>query len=116
MHMYWYCEHVAHFWKMVTSTLSEMLGRDLPCTPTATLLNIFQYSKSEKRIALSGLTAAKKILAQRWQPPHTLTRSQWLNTFLDLTVADIFFARMHCACETTLATWSEIYTKLSTFF
>ena len=108
MHMYWYCEHVAHFWKMVTSTVSEFLGRDLPCTPTATLLNIFQFPKSE--IALSGLTAAKKILAQRWKPPHTLTRLHWLNTFLDVTVSEMSVS-VFGACGKTIAIWSEIYIK-----
>ena len=112
MHMFWQCEPVARFWKMVTSTLSTLIGIELPYTPTATLLNMFNLPKLEKRITLSGFTAAKKIIAQRWKPPHTLTRDLWLNTFLDIVVCEMSVARMHGACAKTIDSWSIIFNKL----
>ena len=105
--MFWECSAVASFWKLVSTTLSDMLGTVIPCTPAVMLLNNLQIPFPLKNVFLVGLTAAKKMLALRWQPPHTLTRKHWLNTFFDLTVLETSVARMHGASERTVLQWTE---------
>ena len=111
--MYWECEPVKHFWEQITVTLTKLSGKRIPCTPSTMLLNNLDLPYPEKRMVLAGLTAAKKILALRWQPPHTLTHTQWLRTFLDVTGMELSVARMHGASKKTLALWTETYDKIN---
>lgn len=105
--MFWECCAVASFWELVSSTLTDMLGTVIHCSPAVMLLNDIQIPLPQKKVFLAGLTAAKKILALRWQPPHTLTHRHWMNTFLDTIVLEMSVARMHGASERTILQWSE---------
>lgn len=46
-------------------------------------LSVFNISKLKKRI-FAGLTAAKKMIATRWKPPHSLTTQSWVLSLLDV--------------------------------
>ena len=67
-HMYWLCDPVSLFWNRVSGYISKILGKIIPCSPRVLLLNdvsAFQLSIREKCVFLSGITAAKKLLALR---------------------------------------------------
>lgn len=112
MHMYWECPSVSAFWRLISSTLSDMLEINIPCSPTLLLLNddsTFDFSLQQKRTLWAGLTAAKKMLALRWQPPHTLPWRQWANSFLDIVMMERSVARMHGASKKTIQAWDAAY-------
>lgn len=52
-------------------------------------------------------SAAKKMLALRWQPPHSLSQNQWLQTLLDIAYMEIPVAKMHNAKESTIYAWAS---------
>ncbi len=69
-HMVWKCPQVLSFWKTVVNRLSSLLGVTIPCSPVTVLLNDFSglnLSMKHRRFLLLGLTAAKKMVAQRWK-------------------------------------------------
>lgn len=75
-----------------------MLEVNTPLSPTLVLLNDdanLELSLQQRRILWAGLTAAKKMLALRWQPPHTLTWQQWANSILDIVMMERSVARVH---------------------
>ena len=80
MHMVWECQPVANFWQQVATALALITAQNIPVNPQTLILNnlsTINASQCEKRILLAGLTAAKKIIAVRWKPPHTLNISHW---------------------------------------
>ena len=48
---------------------------------------------------LAGLTAAKKIITQRWNPPHDISRTHWLRCFLDIVFGTITMWTTPCTKE-----------------
>lgn len=89
-----------------------MLEVTIPLLPTSLLLNddsSLELSLQQRRILWTGLTAAKKMLASRWQPPHTLSRQQWANSFLDVVMMERSVARVHGASRKTLKAWDVAY-------
>lgn len=87
LHMYWRCHAVSQFWKQISLTLSDILEVRIPLSPILFLLiddSSLNLSLQQKHILWAGLTAAKKMLALRWQPPHSLTRQQWTNSLLEM--------------------------------
>ena len=110
LHMYWECPDVASFWRLVSSTLSDLLEVDIPCSPKILLLNdtsSLNLPSTRIRILLAGLTAAKRMLALRWKPPHALTRTQWSQSFLSILYMELSVARMHGASQKTIQTWTS---------
>lgn len=115
IHMVWECPAVACFWEVVKNTLSDLLSCDIPLSPLVLLLDDvsqLKLPKLQKRIFLAGLTAAKKMIATRWKPPHTLTRRQWVLTFIDVAYLELSTARMHNAREETVELWNRAITDL----
>lgn len=113
IHMYWDCPDVSAFWRQISITLSDMLGVDIPLSPSLLLLNddsTLELSLQQRRILWAGLTAAKKMLALRWQPPHNLPWQQWANSFLDIVMLERSVARMHAASQKTIHAWDAAYT------
>lgn len=112
LHMFWECPDVYAFWRHLCSTLSDMLEVTIPLSPTLLLLNddsSLELSPQQMRILWAGLTAAKKMLALRWQPPHTLSWQQWANSFLDIVMMERSVARVHGASMKTLKAWDVAY-------
>ena len=61
---------------------------------------------------LAGLTAAKKIVAMRWKPPHSLNKQYWVLTFIDVVYLELSTARIHGAREDTIRLWAQTLEKL----
>lgn len=84
--MYWDCKDVRVFWTDIGAVLSIVLNLSVPYSPIVLLhntssLNLTNWNKS---ILLTGITIAKKMLALCWKLPHTIARSQWINTYADI--------------------------------
>ena len=102
LHMVWECPPVARFWQGVASELTALLSETLPGTIPVLLLNdlsALRVPECQKRVILAGLTAAKKMIAVRWKPPHTLSIRQWILTFLDIIYMELSTARINGAKE-----------------
>ncbi|KAE8296864.1 hypothetical protein D5F01_LYC05634 [Larimichthys crocea] len=71
--------------------------------------HFFNTPREHRRILWAGLTAAKKMLALRWQPPHSLAWQQWANSFLEIVLMEWSVARMHGANHKTLQGWEAAH-------
>ena len=117
VHMYWECPTAATFWVIVADVLSNLISMTIPISIPVLLLNDFSslsMSKELKCIVLAGLTAAKRMLAVRWKPPHSLSRRQWLLAFLDVIYLEISTARVNGAKELVLKSWLSVAESLKT--
>lgn len=110
-HMVWECPDVKLFWEMVASKLSELFSVDISPSPSVLILiciSLPQLKISQKRAIFAGLTAAKKMVASRWKPPHSLSFRQWALTYLDVVYMELSTARLHGAKEETLDVWAQL--------
>ena len=92
----------------MANKLSEVLGIHVPVTPKLLLLNDLtgvELSIRHRRWLLAGLTAAKRMVAQRWKAPHLLPFHQWLTSTVDLANMEMSVARMHGAKEANVESW-----------
>lgn len=109
-HMVWECPEVYDFWAKVTSVMSDMIGKPVPLEPIPLLLNDDSHmglNARQRKIWLAGLTAAKKLVVQRWIPPHKLYTKKWLEYFLDVKMLELSTARVNGAKAATLEVWRE---------
>ncbi|KAI2659993.1 LINE-1 retrotransposable element ORF2 protein [Labeo rohita] len=113
-HMIWECPGVSNFWNMVSENLSTLLDISVPSSPSVLILNDLSDipHKIQKRVFLAGLTAAKKLVATRWKPPHSLNKRHWVLTFMDVVYMELSTARIHGAREDTISFWAQILEKL----
>ena len=117
-HMIWECPGVEHFWRIVQSEFSLLLSIPIPLSPSVFILNDLsqlKLTKSSKRVFLAGLTAAKKMIATRWKPPHILSRRQWLLNFIDVALLELSTARVHGAKEEVSLYWARTVEALKGF-
>ena len=115
VHMVWECPGVSDFWSMVSNRMSIVLGRTIPCSPTILLLRDFtglDLSLMHQRWFLVGLTAAKKLVAQRWKAPHDLSYQHWVNTVIDLAKLERSVASMHGAQARNINLWSTFINNM----
>ena len=71
------------FWAKVASQLSDLTSVTIPVTVPVPLLNDLSgmgLSRAAGRLVLAGITAAKKLIALRWKPPHSLSCLQALDS------------------------------------
>lgn len=107
-HMFWECPPVMDFWSQVASKLSMLLGVTIPCSPDSLILNNFSHvnlKMAKRRILLAGLTAAKKMVATCWKPPHCLSIHAWSMMFLDIAYLELSVARVHRAWSDAVEAW-----------
>ena len=117
--MVWECPSVISFWRLVADKLATLLQIDITPSPSLFILNDvsqLQLNATRSRVFLAGLTAAKKMVATRWKPPHTLTFRQWALTFLDIVYLELSTARLHGAKEENINIWSNIADKIKDMF
>lgn len=84
LHMVWECEEVHAFWHTIAATVSNLIGKSIPVDPIIWLLNDdskLELTERQRKIWLAGSTAAKKMIVQRWLPPHSLS-SGWLTFWI----------------------------------
>ena len=89
--------------------LSELLGTAITRNPILLLLNNdsqLYLSEKQRKLLLSGPTAAKKLLVQRWLPPHNLSTRKWLIYFHDIVLLELSTAWINNAKAPTLEVWS----------
>ena len=118
-HMVWECPSVLRFWNMVADKLATLLQVNITPSPSLFILNDvsqLQLNGTRTRVFLAGLTAAKKMVATRWKPPHTLTFRHWALTFLDIVYLEMSIARLHGAKEENINIWSNIADEIRTIF
>ena len=114
-HMIWQCPEVNRFWKNISSTLSDIIGRAIPHSEHLLLLNdtsSLQLNITDRRLLLAGLTAAKKIVVCRWKSPHTLSVREWISSYRDIIQLELSTARLHCAKTCNIICWSKILEKI----
>ena len=93
---------------LVSLQLSDLTDNTVPVTICVLILNnlsILNISKLKKRVIFAGLTAAKKMVATGWKPPHSLTTQSWILSLLDVIYMELSTARINGANESTLNTW-----------
>lgn len=94
-------------------SLSDLLEISVPLSPSLLLLNddsTLELCLQQRHILWAGLTAAKRMLALRWQPPHNISWQQWADSFLDIVMLERSVARMHAASQKTINAWDAAYT------
>uniref|UniRef100_A0A3B1ICK8 Reverse transcriptase domain-containing protein n=1 Tax=Astyanax mexicanus TaxID=7994 RepID=A0A3B1ICK8_ASTMX len=110
LHYFWFCNEVNKFWRRISMDLTALLNHNVPCSALVFLLNDFSsltISVQQKRLLLCALTAAKKVLVNRWNPPHHVSRHQWILTALDIISMELSVARMHGAKQRTIIAWKD---------
>lgn len=115
-HMFWDYPLVMAFWSQVAHRLSVLLGIPIPCSPGILILNDFSQIKLKvvgRRTMLAGLTAAKKMVATRWKPPHCLSIHAWSSMFLDIAYLELSIARVHRAKSEAIEAWQSLITRLT---
>ena len=76
LHMIWDCPPARLFWNKVASKWSTLTDVTVPVTVKTLILNdlsTLKLSKIQKRAVFAGLTAAKKMIATRWKPAHSMS-------------------------------------------
>ena len=114
-HMVWECADVKVFWGSVAVKLSGVLGVVVPVLPNILLLNdlsSLDLSILLRRRLLVGLTAAKRMVAQRWKAPHLLPIRQWISDTVSLAKLEMSIARMHGAKEANIKSWLSFISAL----
>ena len=115
LHMIWDCSPVYQFWNNIASCLSTLINDTVPVNISVLILDdlsTLHVSKMLKRAVYAGVTAAKKMVATRWKPPHDLSIRTWTLSFLDVIYMELSTARINGACEKTLDTWFNIADSL----
>ncbi len=85
VHFFWECPSLSLFWTL--TGLSYLLGTEICLTPRHFFMNDFwdfTLSVQQRPLLLAALTAAKKLLVNRWNPPHTTDRRTWTVYLLDI--------------------------------
>ena len=115
IHMMWECPPVKQFWNRIINTMSNVTGHRIPISPTVLLLNDItglDLPIIYQRWLLLALTAAKRMLAQRWVPPHDISYRRWINDTVDLANMEMSVARMHRAKSSNINLWKPLIEAL----
>lgn len=110
IHVVWECPGVQELWGKVVNCLSALTGTTPPMDPAVHLLdNDSQISLQggTRKIWLAGLTATKKVIAQRWKS-NDVSFNHWLHCFLDIAYMELSSARIHNATRNTTLLWTQL--------
>lgn len=100
LHVMWECPLVQSFWQQIVKHLSNTFGLEIDLTPRSMLLNDDSgknFNHMQRMLWLSACTVAKKMLAVRWQPPHSLSIQQWTCSLVEMLSIELSVARMNGA-------------------
>lgn len=98
LHTMWQCSDVEFFWSQVAFRMGDIIGTSIPCNPIILLLNDdsqLLLNFSQRRLLFLGLTAAKKMLIQRWKPAHSFHISQWTALLYDILTLELSIAHLN---------------------
>ena len=115
LHVMWECPEVSRLWRKVIEIVTDITGVQFPMDPAVHLLNDDSHlslAEKNRKVWLAGLTAAKKIVVQRWKSPHDISTVHWLRSFLDISYMELSSTRVNNAQPHTLAIWENLISKL----
>ncbi len=75
----------------------------------------FALSVQQRWLLLADLTAAKKMLVNRWNPPHTMDRRSWTVYLLDIISMELSSSRIHGSNVKTVNSWHSAFNAVSSF-
>lgn len=113
-HLVWQCPEVNRLWENISSILSVVMDRTVPCSTSLLLLHDISSLKltiNNSRLLLAGLTAAKRMIACCWKPPHTLSIKEWLSSYKDIAQLELTTAQLHSAKIQNISCWSNLVNK-----
>lgn len=111
LHMMWECPEVQKLWDSVLDILFKVTKICFPKDPILLLLNDnsqFPLNAKVRKFWLAASTATKKMLVQRWKPPHDLSVKHWLHSLLEILYLELSSARINHAKVDILTAW-KIY-------
>lgn len=116
LHLVWQCPEGNRFWENVSNIMSSIIERAIPHSQCLLLLNdtsFLELTTNDRRHLLAGLTAAKRMVACRWKPPHALSVREWLSSYRDIAQLEFCTARLHYAKTQNIICWSKQLEKIS---
>ena len=114
--MVWQCPEVNRFWHSVSSVMSSIIEGAIPHSQCLLLLNdtsSLKLTVNSKRLLLAGLTAAKRMIAYRWKPPHELSMTEWLSSYRDIAQLELSTAHLHYAKTSNIDCWTKLLEKIN---
>ncbi len=119
LHMFWDCSVISNFWKHVVQVLKRITKLELDLDPCLMLLNddsSYNFTLVQRRLLMSGFTAAKKTITQQWFTPDMDPRRFWLLSFHYIVCLERSTARINGARIQTVTYWSSIAQALKELF
>lgn len=119
LHMFWDCSKISSFWKYVICKLSIFTSTVLNLDPCLLLLNDdsrYQFSSTQRRLLMAGLTSAKKTIVQRWFSPDINMEQFWITSFYNIACLECSTAKINKASQSTVNSWSDIIQALKLLF
>lgn len=98
-HVVWECPWVLEFWEKVIHILTGLMGVVLPV-------------ENARKVWQASLTTAKRIVVQRWKPPHDISSTHWLRSFLDILFLELSSARINNVGTKTVLIWPNLLLDL----
>ena len=102
-------------WRKVIEIVTDVTGVPFPVDPAVHLLNDDSHLPLVEffsQLWLAGLTAAKKIVVQRWKSPYDTSTVHWPRSFLDISYMELSSARVNNAQPHTLAMGENLISRL----
>lgn len=79
LHIAWECPRVQDYWHGVASTISEVTGSVLDCSPMVMLLGyVERVNVASRRLTAMMLVLARRRLAVHWGDPRSPSIGDWL--------------------------------------
>lgn len=79
-HMWWDCQRVKSFWRLIGERIEKILRIPIPCSLRIYLLHDLSELKISKprKLLLNLSLATSLLLATAWKSEVTLSRADWL--------------------------------------
>lgn len=110
-HAMWLCPPVQTFWEGVTEKMSDLLGCNLPLSPSLCLLGdltVINPAPNITRPILIAITTAKKTILRNWKTRHKLSISHWLNILTEYISMEKLSAALQDQTHYFEATWTPL--------
>ena len=115
-HALWLCPPIQHFWREVTTRLSQFLGCYVPLSPSICILGNLEIlntgpTQTTTRITtplLVALTIAKKTILLNWKSRKKINISQWFNLLIQHILMEQESAQQNNQLEEFNKTYSVI--------
>lgn len=119
LHVFWDCLVISNFWKHVVQVLKNITKLQFDLDPCLMLLNddsSYKFTLVQRRLLMSGFTAAKKTILQQWFTPDMDLKRFWLFSFHNIVCLECSTARINGARIHTVTYWSKTAQALKELF